>query len=204
MENSYASMFAAMEIIREELLKHDWLYDCFKASVLSVLKKSPLIIGNDNDCVDLFAEAILDRLIGCMTSGTDSDSCIAEVKEHIPDHQPEKELVNHPEHYNIPGRKECIEEMMDIWGAQAVALWCEMTAYKYSYRVGHKDPENLEQGKIKWYMDKCQEIKDGIQEKKLNTQSSKKIKNCENEALDSAIKSLTDIFVDLGILELIR
>ena len=32
-----------------------------------------------------------------------------------------KEQVNHPEHYNISGRKECIEEMIEIWGPQAVA-----------------------------------------------------------------------------------
>ena len=28
--------------------------------------------------------------------------------------------VNHPKHYNIPGRKECIEEMLDIFGIENV------------------------------------------------------------------------------------
>lgn len=30
-----------------------------------------------------------------------------------------KEQVNHPAHYNIPGRKECIDEMIDNWGKEA-------------------------------------------------------------------------------------
>ena len=39
---------------------------------------------------------------------------MAEVKE--------KELVNHQKHYNIEGRKECIEEMIDKWGQGLIAL----------------------------------------------------------------------------------
>ena len=30
------------------------------------------------------------------------------------------DTVNHPAHYNIPGRKECIEEMIDRFGVEAV------------------------------------------------------------------------------------
>lgn len=26
------------------------------------------------------------------------------------------EMVNHPSHYNLPDRKECIDEMIDIYG----------------------------------------------------------------------------------------
>lgn len=28
------------------------------------------------------------------------------------------DMVNHPTHYNIPGRKECIEEMIDRFGVE--------------------------------------------------------------------------------------
>lgn len=72
-----------------------------------------------------------------------------------------KEQVNHPAHYNIPGRKECIEEMIDKWGSELVALWCEMTAYKYEYRAGLKDGNSKEQdmAKYKWYLRKASEIR---------------------------------------------
>lgn len=72
-----------------------------------------------------------------------------------------KEQVNHPAHYNAPGRKECIEEMIDIWGVEAAILWCEMTAYKYEYRAGTKDGNSEEQdlAKRKWYLDKANELR---------------------------------------------
>ena len=44
------------------------------------------------------------------------------------------DMVNHPSHYNLPNRKECIDEMIDIYGLKDVAKWCEITAYKYKYR----------------------------------------------------------------------
>ena len=180
MENSYASMFAAMEIMREELLKHDWLYEGFEASILSALRDYDWH-GNTEGFKEI-SKYILDRLIGAIACPGASEYCNINAEEK----GPEKELVNHPDHYNITGRKECIEEMVDIWGPQAVALWCEMTAYKYSYRVGHKDPEDLERRKIKWYMDKCQEIRDGIRERKLSTETFKKSENREKEAMDLA------------------
>lgn len=49
------------------------------------------------------------------------------------------EMVNYPSHYNLPNRKECIDEMIDIYGLKDVAKWCEITAYKYKYRAGQKD-----------------------------------------------------------------
>lgn len=74
------------------------------------------------------------------------------------------ETINHPSYYNAPGRKECIEEMIDIWGEAAVALWCEMTAYKYAYRMGCKDgePEEKDRNKCAWYMNKRAYLLDNI------------------------------------------
>lgn len=71
------------------------------------------------------------------------------------------EMVNHPAHYNIPGRKECIEEMIDKWGSELTAIWCEMTAYKYEYRAGLKDGNSKEQDMAKrdWYLCKAMEIR---------------------------------------------
>lgn len=42
--------------------------------------------------------------------------------------------VIHPNHYNIPGRKECIEEMVEKFGHEKTEAFCELNSYKYHYR----------------------------------------------------------------------
>ena len=65
--------------------------------------------------------------------------------------------VNHPKHYNIEGRKECIEEMIDIFGVQDVMVFCKLNAYKYRYRHELKNGrEDLD--KAAWYMNKLMEL----------------------------------------------
>ena len=73
----------------------------------------------------------------------------------------QKELVNHPAHYNAPGRKECIDEMVDIWGHEQTAIWCEMTDYKYEYRAGTKEgePDERDMAKRQWYLDKAVKLR---------------------------------------------
>ena len=46
---------------------------------------------------------------------------------------------------------ETIEMMRKIWGDEAVAQWCEMTAFKYRMRMGHKDDIQKDMEKGKWY-----------------------------------------------------
>ena len=69
------------------------------------------------------------------------------------------EMVNHPSHYNLPNRKACIDEMIDIYGLKDVAKWCEITAYKYKYRAGHKGSVVEDMSKAAWYIDKARELK---------------------------------------------
>lgn len=69
------------------------------------------------------------------------------------------DMVNHPSHYNLPDRKECIDEMIDIYGLKDVAKWCEITAYKYKYRVGHKGSVTEDMSKAAWYIIKARELK---------------------------------------------
>lgn len=52
-----------------------------------------------------------------------------------------KEAVNHPAHYNMEGRKECIEEMVDIFGVEEVKAFCKLNVYKYRYRFALKNGE---------------------------------------------------------------
>lgn len=69
------------------------------------------------------------------------------------------DMVNHPSHYNLPGCKECIDEMIDIYGLKDVAKWCEITAYKYKYRAGHKGSVTEDMSKAAWYTIKAHELK---------------------------------------------
>lgn len=72
-----------------------------------------------------------------------------------------KEQVNHPEHYNIPGRKECWDEFIDKFGPKYTFVWCLMTAQKYLYRKGLKDdnPEEQDLNKAQAYFAKAVKIR---------------------------------------------
>ena len=63
--------------------------------------------------------------------------------------------VEHPSHYNKAGRKECIVEMEEKYGAEATAIFSLLSAYKYSYRAGDKADTPLEQdiNKAKYYFE---------------------------------------------------
>lgn len=82
-----------------------------------------------------------------------------------------KEQVNHPEHYNIPGRKECWDEFIDRYGAKNTVVWCLMTAQKYLYRKGLKDnnPEEQDLAKAKAYFDKATIIRHIYEEVRIYT-----------------------------------
>ena len=63
--------------------------------------------------------------------------------------------VNHPSYYTKNGRKECIVEMEEKYGAEATAIFCLTNAYKYLYRAGEKfgNPANQDVAKAQWYYD---------------------------------------------------
>lgn len=63
------------------------------------------------------------------------------------------EMVSHPSHYNKAGRKECIVEMEELYGAEVTAVFCLTSAYKYLYRAGDKidNPMEQDKNKTKWY-----------------------------------------------------
>lgn len=48
------------------------------------------------------------------------------------------EQVKHPTHYNLEGRKECWDEMEEIFGKKETVHFCILSAYKYLYRAGEK------------------------------------------------------------------
>ena len=63
--------------------------------------------------------------------------------------------VNHPSHYQ--GKHECIDEMIAMFGVEAVKSFCRCNVYKYRYRADKKNgQEDLD--KADWYMDKLMEL----------------------------------------------
>lgn len=73
-----------------------------------------------------------------------------------------KEMVNHPLHYQgleVNGTNvECIDAMEGLKGWFNTAIFCELNAFKYNWRVGEKDIIPQELGKIAWYGDKAKEL----------------------------------------------
>ena len=69
-------------------------------------------------------------------------------------------MVDHPSHYNNYSM-EVIDMMQKIWGAEATALWCEMTAFKYRMRLGLKpdNPVSQDLDKEAWYLVRAKELK---------------------------------------------
>ena len=59
--------------------------------------------------------------------------------------------------------------MVEKWGEKSVAIWCEMTAFKYQDRIGKKPGEDVEreQNKIKWYEEKADELNELAKKKKF-------------------------------------
>lgn len=64
--------------------------------------------------------------------------------------------VNHPQHYTS-GKYECIDVMVDVFGTEKVAVFCELNAFKYIYRTERKNgQEDLK--KAVWYIKKYLEL----------------------------------------------
>lgn len=63
--------------------------------------------------------------------------------------------VNHPHHYN--NKYECIDVMIDTFGANETKMFCKLNAFKYLYRSEKKGGiEDIK--KAKWYLDKYIEL----------------------------------------------
>lgn len=82
-------------------------------------------------------------------------------KERIGLH-PMPDNVNHPFHYQ--GKYECIDEMVALFGVDAVRHFCMCNVYKYRFRASRKNgPEDIE--KVEWYMGKLMELNQEVKER---------------------------------------
>ena len=64
-----------------------------------------------------------------------------------------------PSHYKVH-EHECIEEMTEIFGEEAVRIYCTLNIWKYRYRAGSKTGESAAEDNAKsdWYMNKIIEL----------------------------------------------
>ena len=69
------------------------------------------------------------------------------------------EAVNHPSHYNRENAMECIDEMVLVFGEEAVENFCICNAWKYRYRAADKNGEE-DLKKSDWYLNKYKELKE--------------------------------------------
>lgn len=71
----------------------------------------------------------------------------------------EQNNVNHPKHYQ--GKHECIDEMIALFGVEAVKHFCMCNVYKYRYRASAKNgQEDLDKADV--YMEFLMKLeKDG-------------------------------------------
>lgn len=70
----------------------------------------------------------------------------------------EVDMVNHPPHYQLHAH-ECIDEMVAIFGKDAVAAYCRCNIHKYRYRATAKGgQEDLK--KADWYVSKLMELEE--------------------------------------------
>lgn len=72
---------------------------------------------------------------------------------------PEFDPVNRPKHYNREGAMESIDEMVLVFGPEAVMHFCLCNAWKYRYRAAAKNGEE-DLKKSDWYMRKYKELKE--------------------------------------------
>ena len=81
-----------------------------------------------------------------------------------PDPEPthEHDSVNHPSHYCQEGSMECIDEMVAVFGREAVMNFCLLNVWKYRKRAVFKNGEE-DLKKSDWYMKKYIELKGDLE-----------------------------------------
>lgn len=71
------------------------------------------------------------------------------------------DMVNHPPHYNRENAKQCIDEMVLLFGPVETASFCKLNAWKYRYRAMGKNGEQ-DLAKSDWYIAKYEELNELI------------------------------------------
>lgn len=107
-------------------------------------------------------ESLESKCLYCRWNGTDGfeEPCIhckhnggdVDLFEDV-----EESAVKHPEHYKT-GKFECIDVMVDVYGAEATKDFCLLNAFKYLWRCKHKGKEKEDIKKAIFYLEKYLEL----------------------------------------------
>jgi hypothetical protein len=118
--------------------------------VLSDNKGCSWCTNNDIDDCD---EEVLDEALKVISESTEPTK--DKVAEQTEPAEPVEDKVNHPNHYTQG--IECIDEMVMMFGVDAVMTFCKLNVWKYRKRALHKNgQEDLD--KSDWYVKKYQEL----------------------------------------------
>lgn len=84
------------------------------------------------------------------------------------DNKDDYDFIN-PNHYVQNDGRQTWEHMVEKFGTEKTAIFCELNAYKYNDRMGKKPGENIEreQGKVNWYQDKSVELYNKLDKRKI-------------------------------------
>ena len=138
--------------------------DKFKCIKSVCINNNPNEVAYDKDKIYISEED------GCITDNDKNinhkwhDDWILEFFIRITDtSEPQKEMVNHPSHYKN-NTYECIDIMLDIFGKDKTAAFCELNAFKYLWRANNKGTDIQDKKKAIWYLNKYIELKENKNE----------------------------------------
>ncbi len=57
-----------------------------------------------------------------------------------------------PAHYGVGKGIECIDVMLQQFGADEVKAFCKLNAFKYLFRLGRKGDPRVDARKAQWYL----------------------------------------------------
>lgn len=70
------------------------------------------------------------------------------------------DIVNSPSHY-LKNKFESIDEMVILFGVDAVISFCKCNAWKYRNRAPHKGNPKVDNQKADWYLSKAKDLQEG-------------------------------------------
>lgn len=133
--------------------KYEALRECCKSHLYC--KHCPLVDKRTSDCRAYYSTYPVKHLSAI------ADQIEKDYAKVFPANEPApvKEMVDHPQHYNNH-QHECIDEMIALFGVEAVKGFCKCNVHKYRYRSADKNgQEDLK--KADWYMTKLIELEGG-------------------------------------------
>lgn len=113
-------------------------------------------------CINCPIESLCDKILGnFLYYPKEANEAYEVIDEYFTKETTDdkEDIVNHPSHYTHGGM-ECIDEMLLIFGKEAVMHFCLLNAWKYRKRALYKNGEK-DMEKSNWYIAKYKELANG-------------------------------------------